>query len=197
MAFESSVEWTEFEANEGGKFVPTDPQAILLTSDNHPYDEQFSQFSEIREDMLEIKQKFPQPTKDKFGDMLGKIKPRERGFAVRGIWYISSGGWFIEYTNNEVQSRFNLCKCRLGHLAPDSSEIYGHFTLRGQKQSTDKNKHPRKKDYRFRAPLDRAKALYKVLCQFCREGQMEMQNNASNVSITSSMSGDTTVVGSD
>jgi hypothetical protein len=198
LDFDTSQDWTVFESVMGDKFVPFNPPIIALTPDNHPGDEQFSQFEEFREDALQIKHKLPRkPSKDSLRDFVGKVIPRQKRYSVRGEWFVSSGGWFIEWTANEtIRSMFNLRNCKLGPCAPDQYQVKGHFTLQGQKvyQRPGKKTIRRKRDYQFRAPLVKAQRLHEALSQFCEGGERETELD-DNSSSTSGMSGTTTICG--
>jgi hypothetical protein len=213
-SFHPLTDWTTFESRHAEQFAPDNLKITMLRAENHPDDEQFLQYQEICQPDLEIYQKLrhtlppSDETKISRGQKLVKsiqcakaaITPATCGYAIRGSWSISSGGYLMEYDDQQhvVRRMFNLRKCELGDLAPDESQEHGYFTIIGQriKPSSKKTKLGRKKIYKFRARWENARGLIETLKRYCTsvEGAQHTAEDDAALSLSlSSLSGDTIV----
>ena len=205
-SFHALTDWTAFESRFADEFAPEETTPILITNENHPDEEQYSQFQRLRLDDLEIYHKI-RPKKMRNPNFEAKLRrakemltPSRRDYGCRGTWSVSSAGHLIEYDMKEhtLISMFDLRKCKLGDLAPDETGTLGYFILRGQKarESSDK-KHHKKRDYKFRAPVEKAKELYDVLSEYCKVAQVEdhvkENQQEEGEELTRALSGDTAV----
>jgi hypothetical protein len=180
--FHALTDWTALESRNPEEFASMEAKYIKLDAENHPNEEHYNQFQIIRLENLEIYHKLrrrPKQSDDKvsvnFETKLRlarqKMTLAKHDYAIRGTWLVSLGGHLIEYDSNEhsLLSMFNLRKCTLELMEPDKFGIFGTFTLRGQKvhELSDKKKHRRKKNYKFRAPMENIKTLHEVLSAYC------------------------------
>ena len=183
-SFHALMDWTAFESRFGDQFAPEHTTPIFITTENHPDEEQYTQFQRSRLDDLEIYHKIrkreKQDTNPSLKARLRRAKemltPARHDYACRGAWSVSSAGHLIEYDikAHTLISMFNLRKCKLGDLTPDETGTLGYFVLRGQKvhESTDKKKHRKKRDYKFRAPLEKVKTFHEALSEYCKVAQV-------------------------
>ena len=207
-SFHALTDWTAFESRFADEFAPEETTPIFVTSENHPDEEQYIQFQRFRLDDLEIYHKIRQTKKhDANPNLEAKLRrakemltPARHHYARRGTWSVSSAGHLIEYDIKEhtVISMFDLRKCKLGDLAPDETDTLGYLVLRGQKvhESSDKKKHHKKRDYKFRAPLEKVKALHEVLSEYCKVAQVKepvQKDQQEGDELTRALSGDTVV----
>lgn len=201
------TDWTAFENRYPQEFSRDEVIHIELNDQNHPDEDQFNQFQRISLHDLEIYHKLrrPEPAKDetpvsfetKLSRARQKLTPAKHDYARRGRWSVSIGGHLIEYDSNEhkLLSMFNLRKCKLGDLAPDKFGIFGYFILRGQKvhEPSDKKKHRRKRNYKFRAPWENIKLLHEVLSEYCKVAEEKEITEDEGEAMSRAMSGDTVV----
>ena len=206
--FHALTDWTAFESRFADEFAPEETTPIFITNENHPDEEQYTQFQRLRLDDLEIYHKIRQKKKRHVNPSLeAKLRrakemltPARHGYAWRGTWSVSSAGHLIEYDMKEhtLISMFDLRKCKLGDLVPDETDTLGYFVLRGQKvyESSDK-KHHKRRDYKFRAPLEKAKALHEMMGDFAEAAQVKepvrVDQQEEGEELTRALSGDTAV----
>jgi hypothetical protein len=213
-SFHALTDWTAFESRHANQFAPDNLKITTQTAENHPKDEQFLQFQKICQPDLEIYQKLRQnlppsdETKITRGQQLVRsiqcakavITPATCGYVIRGSWSVSSGGYLMEYDDQQhvVRRMFNLRKCELENLAPDEPQEYGYFTIIGQriKPLSKKTKLGRKKSYKFRARWENAQGLIKTLTRYCTSVERTQHAAEDDVALSlssSSLSGDTIV----
>ena len=211
-SFHALTDWTAFETKFAANFVPENIQRFVLDETNHPDDSGYTRFQHVFEPELEIYHKLgvkkclsdgkinaESSLLDKCRGFTVKLKSKQRGFAVRGAWYISTDSYLIEFDErmHSTITILELPKVRISDLAPDEHVVYGYFTLRGRKvRLYEEEKRGRERDYKFRLPWEKARAFHQVL-RSCAGGADQVEINddeISSASRASSLSGDTTLV---
>jgi len=186
VGFHALTDWTAFESKHAGELAREEEvRPITFTEKDHQHDSQFLEFRVLQLDNLHIYhnlRKNSPKAKPKSDESLGiKLKRAvtltRHDYAPRGTWTISMGGHLIEYDHkaHAVLSIFNLRKCKLGALSQmdpvsnKKSSTYCYITLHGQKvhEPSERKKHRRKKEYRFRAPWGIAQIVYQELTKYC------------------------------
>lgn len=211
-SFHALTDWTAFETKYTANFIPENIQRLVLDETNHPDDSGHTRFQHVFEPELEIYHKLgvkkglsdgkinvESSLLAKCKDFTNKVRSKQRGFAVRGAWYVSTDSYLIEFDERQHSTItiFDLRKVRVSDLAPDEHVVYGYFTLRGRKVRLDgEEKRGRERDYKFRLPWEKARVFHQVL-RSCgsKDDQVAINDDeVSSASSASSLSGDTTLV---
>src|SRR5579859_1361846 len=139
--FHALTDWSVFESKNVDMFVHENAPKLEVTTENHPSEEEFTQFHDITETHLEVYHRLrvsqtdkPDKAMDKVKNVVGKLKRPKHGYAVRGTWSVSAGAYLIEHDSmGNVQSMFNLRKCKLGPLNAHETDGNGYFVIRGRR----------------------------------------------------------------
>jgi hypothetical protein len=199
--FEFASDWNAFESQHDDLFArhinPTKE-----TSEDDPSDAIFLKYLHVSELQLEIYDKVPRQVASHVENSLlqkirwatNKATPTKHEYQIRGEWLVSKIGTMIQVDESRrILSTFNLRKCQIGKLVPDSECKYGLFTLRGPKLSGQPDgKNRGKKEYKFRLPWVKSLVFHTILSAHCNATAKCDVGDTSSSTLLSS--GETTMV---
>jgi hypothetical protein len=181
--FHALTDWAAFENENADKFISESTPRLDLSTENRRKEAQWLQFQDIYEPALEIyhnlhkRRNRSRHGKSEKVSLLKRFKESAKGvvtskheYGVRGEWYISRGGYLIEFDEKErsVLSRFDICKAKVGRLASDTDLNYGYFSFLGRKIVLEGQRMKnRNQNYKFRLPLDKAIEFHTALRFYC------------------------------